>query len=126
VDAYLVGGLSWALLHFIKNEIIPVIKLMTDDNFECKKCGECCRKHPCYLEPEDLLKIAKFLNITEDDLKSSYLVWHNSFKPPDKEKYGIPKLYLFPNRDDYKPIRLSNGYGIAMDDFDESESPCVF
>jgi len=73
-----------------------------------------------------LLKITKFLNITEDDLISSYLVWHNSFKPPDEEKYGIPKLYLFPNRVDYRPIRLSNGFGIAMDDFDESDSPCVF
>lgn len=99
---------------------------MSDEDFKCKKCGECCRKHPCYLEPDDLPKIAEFLGINEHELISKYLVWHNSFKPPDKEEYGVPKLYPFPNRVDYKPIRLSNGFGIAIDDFDESNSPCIF
>jgi len=45
---------------------------------ECRQCGSCCRHLPGFFNPGDeeiLEKVAKYLQITIEELKNNYLVW---------------------------------------------------
>ena len=58
---------------------------------ECKKCGKCCTFDSGYLVDEDFPKIAKFLGVSEDELKEKYLQKVHMFgkiifKPKVKKK----------------------------------------
>ena len=51
----------------------------------CVRCGSCCRTPPA-IEKEEGERIAKFLNITLNELKDNYLRWI-----PDHKIYVIRK-----------------------------------
>jgi len=46
---------------------------------ECKKCGNCCKYTSGFLVDDDILKIARFLRTTTDELKEKYLEEHEKF-----------------------------------------------
>ncbi len=49
------------------------IKILRELGKDCKKCGHCCSHGTGMLVPEDMPRIARFLNITEEELKEKYL-----------------------------------------------------
>ncbi len=52
-----------------KTPLKEILKLGED----CKKCGHCCKFDSGFLIKEDIQKISKFLNISEEQLKKKYL-----------------------------------------------------
>lgn len=59
---------------------------------KCKKCGECCRRHPCSLHPGDLSKVANFLGLSVQETIHKYLIWSNDTMLDDCDY----KFYLRP------------------------------
>ena len=58
---------------------------------ECKKCGNCCKFGSGYLINDDISKIAKFLGVSEEELKEKYLekvhmYGQEIFRPNQKKK----------------------------------------
>ena len=49
------------------------LKMVRSLGEACRKCGSCCSHGTGFLVPDDIPRIAKFLNITEDKLKELYL-----------------------------------------------------
>lgn len=81
---------------------------------KCKKCGECCKRYPCALEPKDLKRISNFLNITKKELIKKYLIL-------DYWVESTGSLYL------YSPKRITdNNDRIASFSWAFSSDPCIF
>lgn len=53
----------------IKTPLKDILKLAGD----CQKCGHCCKYSSGYLVEDDAKKIAKFLEISEKELKEKFL-----------------------------------------------------
>jgi Fe-S-cluster containining protein len=49
------------------------VRIMRELGKECRKCGSCCSHGTGIVIEEDLPRMAKFLNISVDKLKSDYL-----------------------------------------------------
>ena len=77
---------------------------------ECQRCGGCCVRGPCGLDKEDVPKLAKFLNISIQELFDNYLVVDGS----------DPKFYLRPRRSGQ-----SGGHYLTCSETYE-QSACVF
>jgi Fe-S-cluster containining protein len=68
---------------------------------ECRKCGHCCKHGTGFLVSDDAKKIAKFLGISEEELKKKYLekiIKFNTtlFRPKSVKKgkpYGVCVFY---------------------------------
>ena len=68
---------------------------------ECDRCGYCCTHGAGFLEPEDIPKMAKHLEVTEEQLKKVFLeeseVFHTkAFKPKllrQGKPYGVCIFY---------------------------------
>lgn len=57
--------------------------------FECKRCGLCCQgESTISLSKEDISRIAKFLNISEDEFLEKYIVKKGIFRIEMKTKNG--------------------------------------
>ena len=46
---------------------------------ECKMCGNCCKYSSGYLAEDDMIKIARFMRITVDELKEKFLEEKDAF-----------------------------------------------
>jgi len=70
------------------------VRMLRELGNDCKKCGHCCSHGVGMLAPDDVGKIAKFLNISEDELKEKYLVEIEMFNTkvfkPKSIKKGKP------------------------------------
>ncbi|MDD6795756.1 MAG: YkgJ family cysteine cluster protein [Clostridiaceae bacterium] len=44
------------------------------NNYNCKMCGECCRKVPCELVPNDIPKLLKKFNMSFKEFFKKYLI----------------------------------------------------
>ncbi len=55
------------------------LKMVKAFGKECRKCGGCCSHGTGFLVPEDIQRVAKFLNITGDKLKELYLDENDMF-----------------------------------------------
>lgn len=68
---------------------------------KCGKCGSCCRHGSGYLLPDDVPRIAKFLSLTEADLRQHCLeeveIFHTRMLRPlvvkNKKPYGTCIFY---------------------------------
>ena len=47
---------------------------------ECAQCGGCCWTWPCSVTPEEAVKIAEYLNISEKDFIKKYTVLNNGIR----------------------------------------------
>ncbi len=57
--------------------------------FKCKRCGACCRGESTIgLSKSDISRIAKFLNISEEDFLKNYTVKKGKFRIEFKVKNG--------------------------------------
>jgi hypothetical protein len=80
----------------------------------CFSCAKCCFVHPCALEPGDLGKIARFLDLTEKELFNRFLVLDYV------EVEGSKQYYVCPARKtDPSGTIVSPGWTF-------SDSPCIF
>lgn len=77
---------------------------------ECQRCGCCCVRGPCGLDKEDVPKLAKFLDVSIQELFDKYLVVDGS----------DPKFYLRPRRSGQ-----SGGHYLTCSETYE-RSACVF
>jgi Fe-S-cluster containining protein len=80
----------------------------------CFECAKCCFTQPCALEPEDLTKIANYLDLTEKELFNRFLVLDYV------EAEGTKQYYVCPARKTDVPGRIVNP------DWTFSDSPCIF
>ena len=81
---------------------------------ECKKCGKCCISYPCALHPDDLPKIAWYLNLTIEETNKKYLIWDYWIGDNGNEYYLCPKR------------KGDNGITIASWSWAFSSEPCIF
>lgn len=49
------------------------VRMMRELGKDCQKCGSCCKHGTGMVIAEDIPKMAKFLNVTEEKLKQDYL-----------------------------------------------------
>jgi len=80
----------------------------------CSGCGKCCFTHPCALAPDDLQKIARHLNLSEQELFNRFLVLDYV------DVAGRKQYYLCPAR------RADKSGTIVKPDWSFSNSPCIF
>lgn len=93
----------------------------TNDPSKCRKCGVCCRRHPCSLHPEDLPKIANFLGLSIQETIDKYLIWSNDTLLEDCDY----KYYLRPmTKTEHKNKDEDNCIGYYL--FEYSLTSCVF
>ena len=62
--------------------------------FQCKNCGNCCKFGSGFLAEDDKQKIAKHLNISEQELENKYLEKTNMFgtealRPKFQKPFGL-------------------------------------
>jgi len=41
----------------------------------CKKCGQCCKNHPCAPLPSEIADIASYLHISDTEFIEKYTIW---------------------------------------------------
>jgi len=80
----------------------------------CFECAKCCITHPCALEPDDLGKIASYLNLSEGEVFSRFLMLDYVQTEGRKQYYVCP-------------ARKTGVSGIVVNlSWTLSDSPCIF
>lgn len=84
-----------------KNTSLKDIQALSED---CQNCGKCCTMGSGFLIDKDIPKIAKYLGITEEELKRTCLtekILFNKvmYKPNSLDQKGKPGVCVFYNKD---------------------------
>lgn len=66
-----------------------------EEKIDCTKCGNCCKVLKLMLDKEDIERISKYLNISEDDFINKYLIKN---KDGDFEFKRKPCVFLVDNK----------------------------
>lgn len=76
----------------------------------CLKCGKCCKQSPCAVSVSDVKRIAKYFNLSTQELFKKYLVWVNH----DDDYWVMPATN-----------KLESGHGVWLCEAYQKQT-CIF